>query len=474
MHPLVFIALLVALISIFVLPRKYAVVWVLVMAFLIPTAQQFYVGGLHVFVLRIAILAALIRALFSMIFSHVRAFSGGISSLDILFMIWTAFHVITFLILFSFVPAALVNQFGFIWDFLGGFLVLRFFIRDQEDIERVLRTFAFIATVLALCMIYEHVRVVNLFGYLGGIAIQPEIRDGLVRAKGAFAHPLLAGTFGATLVPLFLWYWHIGKSKVVATIGVLSGTTMAICASSSTPLLALAAGIGTLCFWPFRKYMRMLRWGVVVALVVLQVVMKAPVWYLISHIQVMGASSSSHRAELVDMFIRHFSDWWLIGTNSNGEWGFDMWDTSNQFVGEGIGGGLGTFVCFIAMISVCFSRIGKARKAAEGDPAKEWYYWFFGAALFSHIVAFFGISYFDQTRMAWFALLVMIVTVTAPALAAPVAETSDVAPIAETELLPAGSLVPDRPPLPTHPWLNTPPRKNLLGQPARGFKARRS
>jgi hypothetical protein len=67
----------------------------------------------------------------------------------------------------------------------------------------------------------------------------------------------------------------------------------------------------------------------------------------------------------------------------------------------------------LALICICFSRIGRARKAVEGDREKEWYFWLFGAALFSHIVAFFGISYFDQTRVSWFALLAMIMSATA-------------------------------------------------------------
>jgi hypothetical protein len=66
------------------------------------------------------------------------------------------------------------------------------------------------------------------------------------------------------------------------------------------------------------------------------------------------------------------------------------------------------------MIYICFSRIGTARKSVEGDRNKEWYFWILGATLFSHVVGFFGISYFDQTRDSWFALLAIIVTATAP------------------------------------------------------------
>jgi hypothetical protein len=145
--------------------------------------------------------------------------------------------------------------------------------------------------------------------------------------------------------------------------------------------------------------------------------MKAPVWFLITHVDLVAGNSGYHRAMLIDTCVRHFSDWWLIGTNQAMNWGWDMWDMSNQFVAEAEVGGLATFICFVLMISWSFGRIGKARKLAEGDRKQEWFLWFLGIALFSHIVAFFGISYFDQTKFLWFALFAMITTTTSPVLA---------------------------------------------------------
>jgi hypothetical protein len=200
---------------------------------------------------------------------------------------------------------------------------------------------------------------------------------------------------------------------------------MVIASHSSTPMLAYGAGLFAISLWPLRRNMRLIRWGSVLALVALNLVMKAPVWFLIQRMDVVGGSSGYHRASLVDGFIRHFSDWWLFGTTENARWGYNMWDLCNQFVAEGQVGGLVTFVAFIAMICICFSRIGAARKAVAlefdnhgkpvgGDLQKEWFFWLLGATLFSHVVAFFGISYFDQTRFSWLALLVIITTATAP------------------------------------------------------------
>jgi hypothetical protein len=76
-----------------------------------------------------------------------------------------------------------------------------------------------------------------------------------------------------------------------------------------------------------------------------------------------------------------------------------------------------TLVLFIATISICFSWLGTARKSVSGDSQKEWFYWVLGATLFAHVVGFFGIDYFDQSRTAWYALIAMIGAVAVPALA---------------------------------------------------------
>jgi hypothetical protein len=141
--------------------------------------------------------------------------------------------------------------------------------------------------------------------------------------------------------------------------------------------------------------------------------MNAPVWFLINRVDFIAGNSGYHRALLIDMCIRHFRDWWLIGVQSTQDWGWDMWDQANQFVAEAESGGLATLICFVLLISRSFGRIGNARKLVVGDANKEWMLWLFGGALFSYVVGFFGISYGDQLTFAWFSLLALISTATA-------------------------------------------------------------
>jgi hypothetical protein len=63
---------------------------------------------------------------------------------------------------------------------------------------------------------------------------------------------------------------------------------------------------------------------------------------------------------------------------------------------------------FILIISRSFGRLGTARKLAEGNSNQEWLFWCLGSAMASHVVGYFGISYFDQMQFAWYTFLAII------------------------------------------------------------------
>jgi hypothetical protein len=318
--------------------------------------------------------------------------------------------------------AAVVNQVGFLWDAFGGYFLLRYWIQDEEDVNRAIKAFAAAGTIVAVCMIGEKIFDRNVFGYLGAVSILPEIRDGAIRAQGPFGHSILAGVYGATMFPLFFWLWKSGKSRIFGLVSMVAAAIMSFIAASSTPIMTFGAAIVGICFWPLRKKMRTIRWGIAIGLIALHLTMKAPVWFLITHIDIIGASSGYHRANLIDQLVEHVSDWWLLGAKDNADWGWDMFDLSNQFVAEAVSGGLATLVFFIALISRGYGRLGDARKAVDGDSQKEWLLWLLGASLFAHCVGFFGVSYWDQMQTAWFALFAMICAASAALVAQPANE----------------------------------------------------
>jgi hypothetical protein len=407
MHPIVVVVMALAFLMICILPRKYIIAPALCVIFLIPQGQVIVLAGLHLFPVRLIALFGCVRMSFTKLTSNVTLFAGGVNWIDRAFLFWAAARAISLSLLWM-EPAALINSAGFVWSACGMYFLLRFLIQNDHDIERAIKIFAIVAAINAIGMLNEQFRHQNVFGLLGGQIIVPIFRDGRFRSTGVFAHPLLAGSFGATLLPLFLWLWTNKTAKIFAVVGVISSLVMVWTSASSTPILACLGIMLGMCFWPLRENMRAVRWAIVLTLVVLHLVMKAPVWYLLARVDMTGSSSGYHRATLIDTFVQHFSDWWLLGTKEAGSWGFDMWDTSNQFVAEGEKGGILAFGSFIVIIARSFAQIGRTRALLDADSKREWSLWLLGVALVAHLMAYFGVSYFDMTQVAWFALLAII------------------------------------------------------------------
>jgi hypothetical protein len=409
LHPLVAVAMVLAILFILVRSRKDAMAPLLLAIFLIPKGQVLVIAGLHFNVYRIILLAGLAKWAVS---RRTSALAGGFNSLDRLVTLWALSNFIVFSLQYL-ETQALIKSVGDLLDALGGYFVLRFLIQDREDVRKAVRVFALIAIIMGVCMINEQRTGENVFGQLGGMLRAPEVRHGQIRSQGAFLHSIPAGAFGATLLPLLVWLWSGAsdpKSRMVASLGLIGASAMTVTCHSSTTVSSYAAGILGLCMWPLRKQMRIIRWGLAASVIGLHLIMKGPVWSLLEHIDLTGSSESFHRYQLIDTFIRHFGDWWLLGTRDNGSWGWEMADTSNEYVTYGISGGLVTFALFIAIISKCFGKIGTARKVVQGNRNEEWLLWCLGAAVFAHVVVYFGIDYFDQMEFAWLALLAMIST----------------------------------------------------------------
>jgi len=286
LHPIVLVAMLIAIALIFLLPRKYVIWPFLCTAFLVPLGQSILVGGLHFFVIRVIILSVVVRMLASRFTSPAGIFGGRLGTLDIVFLVWAFCRVLAGVLVFSFGAGALVYQAGFLLDAIGGFFALRYLISDDEDIYRTLRVFATLCIIIACCMLFERVYRLDVFGLLGGVRAVPEVRNGSVRAEGPFQHELLAGTFAATLLPLFFLLWRDAKSRFLAVLALIAATVMVITSHSSTSVMAYGAGILGLCAWPLRRHMRLVRWAFVLTLISLHMVMKAPVWFLIARIDI--------------------------------------------------------------------------------------------------------------------------------------------------------------------------------------------
>ena len=400
LHPVVAVGMLIAIIAILALPRGKAITPFLVPYFLIPVAQVIVVGGLHLLVHQILIVVVLVK----MISAPKGKFAGGFNALDKVVVCWSLLEL-TALVVQWMAPQALIKGLGDLVVYLGGYLAVRFLVCDREAGRRMVKALALICVIQGACMLSEQFTHQNVLAFAG--AGSPTIREGHVRSEGSMG-TLYGGPFAGASIPFFLWIWRERKCRTIACAGLVGALTMVVTSHASTSWMAFGGAMIGLCFWPLRKQMRLLRWGLVATLAGLHLVMNGPVWSLIEKIDLTGGSSSYHRYMLVDNCIRHFTDWCLIGYRYYGSWGFDMWDLCNQFVVAALTGGLGALILYIAIFSKGFGMIGTGRKRIAGDRRQEWFLWCLGSSLLAHVVASFGINYMFALMLYFYCLLAAV------------------------------------------------------------------
>lgn len=303
-------------------------------------------------------------------------------------------------------PAAVTNRLGFAFDALLAFFAVRLYFRSVEQVRILMRGFAFVLFVVAITMLVEQLTQYNVFSVLGGVRATAWVREGRLRAQGAFSHAILAGTFGGVFLPLC---WALrgrlsSTDRRFALVGIAGGIVMVFASSSSGPVLSLLAAVFGIALWHYRKYTpQFFRWSLVL-LVALHFYMQAPVWHLISRVDLVGGSTGYHRYALIDAAIRNFSEWALFGVRTTGQWGWGLNDVTNMYVLQGVNGGFAALFLFILVIRSGFRSVGVAM-ASSRSVANEKLSWAWGVVLFAHCVSFLGVSYFGQMEFFWYLTL---------------------------------------------------------------------
>ncbi len=392
-HPAIVIIIIIACFCMLNVNKVTIASIFLVLGIVIPIDQKIVMFGFGLYSIRIIIIFSWFAVLRKYKLHVVR-----FTKLDRLFVLWALAKVIIWTILWQDFFATL-NIIGWIATAFGVYFLFRVLVLNVEEINTLLKVLSIVSLFIALFMVVEQVSSRNLFSYLGSsptILEFTQARDGKLRSQGPFQHPICAGMFGATLVPLYIAQvvsWR--RSRWHGIIGLFAAVIIVITSSSSGPFLSMVMGIVGLLLWKMRYNMRTLRLFILIVLVSLHLVMKGPVWALIGKVAVVGGSTGYHRVELITSTINNFDEWWLLGVKDTGHWGYGMDDMINYFIVQGIQGGLIGFILFICITIQCYKVVGMGVSKYSKAPHK-FFIWGLGAALFSHMVGFFGIAYFDQ------------------------------------------------------------------------------
>lgn len=412
MNSIGFILTLICVLVVFLAPRRLAIFGIIAGVCYITQWQQIMLGGFHFTAIRIILLFGFVRSLIQGELQSIR-----INNIDV--------TLIAFAIVFNAAPAMRTGIWqepvGDTYNILLSYFVFRCLITNTDDLLEMLPGLACLILPLALCMAYESRGGYNVFNIMGGEGGE-WVREGRYRCIGSFRGPHTAGVFGATLIPMFTALFFISPEKrFFAVVGTVSAVMITYTSNSSGPLMAFVCSLLGLAVWPMRERMSAVRKGIVVGILLLDISMKAPIWYVFSKLSDLIGGDGWYRSYLMDQCWRHIADWWLWGTNDTSDWGATLmsWggaDLCNLYVSCAAGAGLGGLVLIILLLVKCFGALGRALQTVRGyDRESEIILWSLGATLFAHVVTVFSVTYWDQMHVPWWGLFGIISSITSSA-----------------------------------------------------------
>lgn len=403
-HPVGATVLILLAIWVMVCKRQWVPIAYLLLACL-AARQRIAIASLDFTFIRMLILVGWARILMTGEIRKIRwmALDGAVIA-------WTAVAFLAYTVLVA-APSGAVYMAGQTIDTLGAYVLFRALLRNWDDVANVARYAAWIALPLGVAFLIEKSSGRNMFYVFGGIPQFTPIREGELRCQGAFVHPILAGVFWATLLPLIVGLGLVDRRRRLLSIaGTVAGLVIVVSTASSTPLAAVAGGVLVAAAFPLRNLVGYLKWAALGAVVFLHFAMAKPVWHLIGRVDLVGGSTGYQRYRLIDAFVNHFDEWWLYGTPSTAHWGRQLFDVTNQYVLEGVRGGVLRLMLFLAVLVLAFRCIGKAvdKTSARRESILAWAV---GASLFISMASFMAVSYFGAIVMLWHLLLALAATV---------------------------------------------------------------
>jgi hypothetical protein len=414
MNPVAILFLIVATVALWVVPRRWAPVPLLVGACYMTLGQGSEIGGLHFPIIRLLLLAGLVR-----VFVRRERPQGLMLGMDWAFVAWATWAILAST--FHNDPVATLQfHLGMVYNGLSIYFLMRCFCKTEDEVRKVVRVTAWLLVPVALEMIYEQVSHHNLFSLFGGVPDEPAIRNGRMRSQGPFAHAILAGTVGGVCIPLMIGIWRY--HPLTARVGLAACSLIVVTSTSSGPLMTVISSLFALVVWRWRHWTRQMRIAAVVGYILLELVMKAPAYYLIARIPLIGGGAY-HRAAIIEAAVTHFGEWWFAGTDYTRHWmpygvpwSPDHADITNHYIGQGVKGGLLLMLLFISLFWIGFRYVGRILRLWSNEPAKRRFLvWSLGASLFAHAASCASVAYFDQSILFLYLTLALIANMRAQA-----------------------------------------------------------
>jgi len=409
LHPFAILLLLISVGMAAFGNRRQVVFAFLAVACLFPTAQRLVIATVDLPLIRLLLLAVWLRPSVRSAFKSIE-----FNSMDRAFLVWLFFRTLIHPIREGTLDA-LIFRLGGDFDALGSYFLMRSILRDLPSVLSALRCSIWIMFAVSICAGIEWFSGRNFFSVFGGVPEITKIREGRLRCQGAFPHPIIMGSFGASFLPIYIGMalsFRSGRS--LSCMGAFAATLVGILSASSGPAIAILSAVLGWVLWFARHELAFVRLGVVALLVLLHFIREAPVWHLILRLGQIIGGTGYHRYRLIDAFIANFREWAFMGVSNTAHWGWGLQDTTNHFILEALRGGLVTLAAFVYFLVCAFRECGRTlwslRAAGPSSDlfSIEYFVWGLGVAVAVNSVSFLSVAYVGQIEHVFYFQLAIL------------------------------------------------------------------
>ncbi len=377
----------------FIIPARYFLLPLVLAGCFVPADQRIIIMGLDFTVLRLILIFGIAR-----IFLYGEHKPIRWNNFDFFFFAWAICGAFIYSVQWMNIKAV-INRSGFLFDSIGLYWLFRQKIRSWNDIKLITKLFALSAVILLPFVMYEKISGNNPFVVIGRVVT--DVREGRYRCQAAFPHSIMLGTFWVVLIPIFAGFARAKQNSLLYLAGIFSSIAIVFSVASSTPLAALLGVAGLLFAFKYRYYGRDAVFGLCAALVGLDIIMKKPVWHLFARMNIIGGSTGWHRYHLIDEAVNHFREWAFLGVKSTSHWGTGLDDITNEYILQGVHGGLITFIFFIVLLIYAIRIIYRYSLYGLSEEYR-WLSWCICVSILAHSISFLGVSYFGQIMIVWY------------------------------------------------------------------------
>ena len=398
----VIITTLLAILT-FVIPQRHVLLSLILAVCFIPFDQRIIILNLDFTPARLLVVLTILRIF---VRSEQRKIRWNL--FDGMIFMWAMCGTAVYLIQWADFKA-FVYRSGILFDIIGIYWICRQNIRSWDEVASISKILAMCALVSAILVFVERTTEHNPFVLLGKVTTG--VQRGRYRCHGSFQHPITLGLFWANLVPIFIGYAITNRSKISYWWAATAACVLIVIATgSSTPAITLLCVLLFLPLFYLRRYGKQIVLSFIAVILFLSIIMNKPIWHLVSRVRFIPGSTGWHRYLLINAAIEHFDEWALLGTRGTSHWGHGLRDITNNYIRQGVDGGLITLLLFVIVLVMAI-RICSKYSLLSAHRTEQWLSWAFCTSVLGHCISCLGVSYFGKIPALLYLTFAVVVMV---------------------------------------------------------------